>query len=55
MKCEKSFKRILLTRYGMDQLHAGKSYDEVKKELNKLKRLTIAELKQVRAEQKDTL
>ena len=52
MKCEKSFKRILLTRWGMDQLHAGLSYDEVQKEMTKMKRLTIAELKQLRAEQK---
>jgi hypothetical protein len=53
MRCERSFKRILLTHWGMEQLRLGKSYEQVQQEMSRLKRLTIAELKEFRAKQKE--
>jgi hypothetical protein len=52
MKCERSFKQILLTHWGLTELHNGKSYDEVQKEMRRLRRLTIAQIKQIRVGQK---
>jgi hypothetical protein len=55
MKCEKSFKQDLLKYWGLDELHSGKSYDEVKEGMKRLNRLTLAEVKEVRKEQKGRL
>ena len=52
MKCERSFKRNLLTHWDLTELHNGKAYDEVMLEMKKLNRLTIDEIKNIRAEQK---
>jgi hypothetical protein len=52
MKCERSFKRVLITRWGMDELHNGKSYNSVLLEMKRLNRLTVDEIKKIRAEQK---
>ena len=52
MKCTKSFKRVLLTYWGLTELHNGKPYAEVKLEMKRLNRLTIDEIKKIRAEQK---
>ena len=52
MKCEKSFKQVLIKYWGMAELGNGKSYDEVKLGMKKLNRLTIEEIKQVRTAQK---
>jgi hypothetical protein len=52
MKCEKSRKRVLLTYWGMAELQKGRSYDEVNLEMKRLNRLTIDEIKKIRAGQK---
>jgi hypothetical protein len=52
MECERSFKRTLLTYWGLTELHNGKPYNEVQLEMKRLNRLTIDEIKKIRAEQK---
>jgi hypothetical protein len=52
MKCERSFKRALITYWGMTELQRGKPYDQVKLEMKKLNRLTLEEVKRARAAQK---
>ena len=52
MKCEKSFKQVLIKYWGLTELGNGKSYDEVKLGMKRLNRLTIDEIKKVRTEQK---
>ena len=54
MKCEKSFKQDLLKYWGMTELQRGKSYDQVKLEMKKLNRLTLAEIKEIRKEQRES-
>lgn len=55
MKCEKSFKQILIKYWGMAELQAGRSYDDVKADMKRLNRLTLAEIKLIRATQKGKL
>jgi hypothetical protein len=52
MKCERSFKRTLITYWGMAELHKGKSLDKVQLEMKCLNRLTVDQIKKIRAEQK---
>jgi hypothetical protein len=52
MKCERSFKRALITYWGMAELHKGRSYNEILLEMKRMRRLTIAQIKQIRVGQK---
>lgn len=52
MKCERSFKRTLITYWGLTELHNGKPYAEVQLEMKRLNSLTIDDIKKILAEQK---
>jgi CO dehydrogenase/acetyl-CoA synthase gamma subunit (corrinoid Fe-S protein) len=53
MKCEKSFKQVLIKYWGMTELGRGQSYDQVKEGMKKLNRLTIPEIKEIRIAQRE--
>jgi hypothetical protein len=52
MRCEKSFKQVLIKYWGMTELQQGQSYDVVKVGMKALNRLTLAEIKLLRTVQK---
>lgn len=45
MKCEKSYKRDMLKRWGIRQLGLGRSFDEVTADMRKYMNKTVAEVK----------
>lgn len=53
MKCSKSFKQALIKYWGMTELGKGQSYDEVILGMKKLNRLTLPEIKEIRAAQRE--
>ena len=44
MKCEKSFKRVMITRWGIKELGKGRVLDAVKADMKRMGRLTVAEV-----------
>jgi hypothetical protein len=47
MKCDKSYKRAMLVRWGIQQLQQGKAYDEVTAAMAQWRRRTVADVQRM--------